>query len=799
MINVLRGGTRMSRSILSHEDFVPVLERGYKYPWEVRTADAKIVIVNDYPYRMVFFQDILFYKYPCESQGQEKIAAIMLDENGCMSGKELAELFGVHPNTIANWKNKFYSGGPEALIPKKPVGKPPKQTSEEVRDYVKKLWYEEDLRAYKDINAAIAQKFGFTISRSSFTVICSKARLRNDNPQQETIFDFLAQAEPSEQVTSDEPVVEAQQETEVPDVANPPVAANTPLPEQKPSNEDEEKDDSCVEPARTKGLEDGQTVTSRYGAVLLYCALIHDLFRPIFRHIQINMDRFHSGLKQFDIQQLVVSLLLMFLLRIFNPEQTKAIAKAELGVLYGRRQGVCCKTLRSSLHYLTQNNFPVYLPLKLAKQYVRNGYVQLGVIYFDGHFVPYWGKANLAKGYYPQRRLAVPGHAQYWVNDKNGKPVFFYLRQAFQKFSGQLPQMVKEILALQANLDMSDRPLIVVFDREGYSAQLLRELDELKVGWITWKKYATQYDENKFTDEIEITDAHGKTEKLRMFTTTTKITGYRDDIETIVLLDEQSGKQASIITNTDRILGEDYSPKEAVFNIKNRWSQENFFKQAKEVIDLDHQMGYDIEESTDDYPVPNPDHKDLKKEVDRLKRKFEKADNKRLKIYERYYNLKRKKPFDQYLQQQGNSKVLVQYQETKQALEKAQVQLQQTPETVPYSKLDDGNKEAIDFGRSIVVTSLKVAVYNMRKQMEDLAAECFSDYRELSKFMTTLMRAETTITRDKGTYHVQLELDAPPRYLNSTQLLLDKINAHNPRSVDGANMALKFHLKEKSG
>jgi len=281
-----------------------------------------------------------------------------------------------------------------------------------------------------------------------------------------------------------------------------------------------------------------------------------------------------------------------------------------------------------------------------------------------------------------------------------------------------------------------------------------------------------------------------------MFTTKTKMTNYRDDVETIVILDKKTGKQASIITNTDRILGKDYSPKKAVLNIKNRWSQENFFKQAKEVIDLDHQMGYAFEEATDDYPVPNPEHKGLKKEVRRLKRIFEKADKKRLEIYERYSKLKNKKPFDEYLQQKGNSRILAQCEETKQDLEKARAQLQQTPKTLPYSQLDDGNKEVINFGKSIVITSLKTAVYNMRKQMEDLATDCFNDYRELSKFMATLMRAETTITRDKGIYHVQLELNAPPRYLKSAQLLLDKINAQNPRSVDGARMVLKFHLKE---
>ena len=58
------------------------------------------------------------------------------------------------------------------------------------------------------------------------------------------------------------------------------------------------------------------------------------------------------------------------------------------------------------------------------------------------------------------------------------------------------------------------------------------------------------------------------------------------------------------------------------------------------------------------------------------------------------------------------------------------------------------------------------------------------------------MNSESTITRDKGTYVVELDLNAPPRYRESAELLIEKINEENPRSLDGANMALSFKLKE---
>ena len=101
----------------------------------------------------------------------------------------------------------------------------------------------------------------------------------------------------------------------------------------------------------------------------------------------------------------------------------------------------------------------------------------------------------------------------------------------------------------------------------------------------------------------------------------------------------------------------------------------------------------------------------------------------------------------------------------------------------------------MDFERNIVITAIKAAVFNIKSRMRELAAECFNDHRELSKFIESLMKSETTITRDKGTYIVELDLNAPPRYRESAELLIEKINEENPGSLDGDNMALSFKLK----
>ena len=790
-------------------------------PWEARTDNFEIVIINNPPHRQLFVHNNLLLNYSCDSKMFDKFAAVILDQAKILKQEDLANFFGVHFNTIINWKNRVYSEGPGSLV-QKDFGKPPEKATQELIDFIKKVWQEQGPKTFKDINSLINNKFGYTISQSTFSRIRNNHKLPNDprHPEQKSLFDFFEDSGSDvcsfqENVTDNidknysfetqkEQKIEKNNKDKVNTTAEiinyeeqKLTKSNLSAEQKKEIKEKPIIDLTENEEEQSFQLKNGESVKSRYGAVLLYSNLIHSLFKPIFRYVQTNMDKFHSAYKQFNIRHLLTTLIFMFLLNIHNPERTKSIDRKSFGVLIGRKKGFCCKTLRSSLNYLTEGELPIYLPQKLTKQYVRNGYVELGVIYFDGHFIPYYGKLNVGKGYFPQKRLAVPGHYQYWANSKNGRPIFFYLKQSFQHFTQVIPQMVQQALDLRKELNISDRPLIVVFDRGGYSAEVFKELDQMGVGWISWKKYSKEYKENMFTEKVTITAKKGKGKEYKMFKTESSITDYREDVETIVILDEKTGKQASLINNLDRILKEDYTPQKAVNNLKNRWSQENFFKQAKDYVDLDHQMGYNITGCGDDqYIVPNPEYKELEEKITKLEKKFKKAKQKRREMCERYPDLKRKKPFKEYLQQKDNTKIRTRYRNLRKELKETRKKSREVPPGIPFNQLDDDDKQVMDFERNIVITAIKAAVFNIRSRMTELAAECFNDHRELSKFLESLMNSETTITRDKGTYIIELDLNAPPRYCKSAELLIGKINKENPRSLDGANMALSFKLKE---
>ncbi len=71
------------------------------------------------------------------------------------------------------------------------------------------------------------------------------------------------------------------------------------------------------------------------------------------------------------------------------------------------------KTLRRFLEGVTTLETSGAVAMKLARQYVKLDIVQLGILYLDGHFVPYYGKSQIAKGYFTTRRLALKGNHLY--------------------------------------------------------------------------------------------------------------------------------------------------------------------------------------------------------------------------------------------------------------------------------------------------------------------------------------------------------------------------------------------------
>lgn len=104
---------------------------------------------------------------------------------------------------------------------------------------------------------------------------------------------------------------------------------------------------------------------------------------------------------------------------------------------------------------------------EFAYEYLKSGIARWGVLYIDGHFLPYYGMYPITKGWHGVREMAMKGSNNFLGLDENFSPWIFLIRSSSEDLLEKIPEM---------NLAQLD-DLIVIFDREGYSAELYRFLD----------------------------------------------------------------------------------------------------------------------------------------------------------------------------------------------------------------------------------------------------------------------------------------------------------------------------------
>jgi hypothetical protein len=540
------------------------------------------------------------------------------------------------------------------------------------------------------------------------------------------------------------------------------------------------------------------TVKTSFGGAMLLYPLINQLYEGIFE----KADKINTSIKKvFTLPKIILTLIFYFFVGIQNPENSKAVRRKDFGAIIGISKTPCCKTLRAELSSLTLDKFPEYLNQELRRRYIRLGYVELGVIYFDGHFVPYYGKKNVHKGYSTQRRLAMPGHYQHWTCDKNGRPILFYVNNSFTKFRDALIESVKDVLELMKESGY-EKPLIIVFDREGYDSKLLNELDMLGVGFIMLKKYHKDIELENFTDELSYINRQNKEVKYKSHKEIISISNYRDDVEAIVILDENTNKQFTLINNLEHVK----ISKSDSFKIKHldgRWVQENFFKEAKVKADLDHTIGYqtisgsEVEEDIN-YEVSNPKYKKIEKAILCIKKKQITNQINIAKMLDKFDKHSHNKTFESFKQMKKNKNILEEKAMLEDQLKTLLKQKESIPKTVKYCDIDGKEKDIFKTERESVILNIKASVFNMRKQFEDIAKTVFVDHRELDKFILTLIGTPARVTYTNNFCYVCLEAIETPVYQRSAEKLLKILNEKNPTLMDGTNRKIIYEIDKKT-
>jgi hypothetical protein len=320
----------------------------------------------------------------------------------------------------------------------------------------------------------------------------------------------------------------------------------------------------------------------------------------------------------YGLDSLLLLLAFMALARLPDIESLRYSAPGEWGKLLGLDRVPEVRTLRAKIQLLAQDECPAQWSAALCERWMAAAPEQAGVLYIDGHVRVYHGsQTQLPRHYVARERLCLRATTDYWVNAMDGQP-FFVVNQVVDP--GLIQVIEREIVArLEQRLPGQvqcepppDDPLrhrfTIVFDREGYSPDFFQRMKDQRIACLTYHKFPGEpWPEEEFS-ATAVRLPSGEVVTMDLAERGTRLSNG--------LWVRELRKRTERAHQT-AILCTDYRSAAAPLAAAMfaRWSQENFFKYAREHFALDRLVDYRTEVISDPLRVVNPDYRHLDGQV----------------------------------------------------------------------------------------------------------------------------------------------------------------------------------------
>ena len=352
------------------------------------------------------------------------------------------------------------------------------------------------------------------------------------------------------------------------------------------------------------------------GGVL--CAIPALLAQGLFTYSQAY-DPFGSG--YYDQSSIILTLAIMALCRIRNPEQLKQHRSGEFGTLLGIDRVPEVKCLREKIKLIVNQEKAKQWNDILLEQWLKPDADQEDFFFYvDGHVRVYHGQAaNLPNKYVSRSKLCLNATTEYWVNDATGMPYLVITGELTEKLEEVIKesiilQLMENPTILQRQKDQCPVLFVLVFDREAYHPSFFNWLwITHKIAVITYRKNVKEkWDENEFID----TQCQVINNEVTMKLCEKKVTLDSHTFREVRKLSE-GGHQTAIITTHPSLL-----IKLIACYMFSRWSQENFFRYLTLDFDFDKMWQYGTQELADTKKIVNPDYRALSNKIKKIREKL---------------------------------------------------------------------------------------------------------------------------------------------------------------------------------
>ena len=496
----------------------------------------------------------VYMSWEAGDEGTRRLAIAQLYENGLGTQEQLAEAFGVHVNSVRKYAAGFWERGFRGLVSEQRGPRGNWKITPTLRARILMIALRDHILKIEGIQRRLKEDWRVAVSAPSIREVLEENGLieeLGDGVDYENVQAELFKADgirgqlslPLEE-GCDEPVVSALQKRGV----------------ESGTKRCPERDQDRRNYSATQRMYLGQWERGDYNA---YAGGL--LFSPLLRKYEyLQSTRSVYNVESFEGYSLDEFSLTLFHYDLFglrSMEDFKRVYAEEFGVLLGRMQSPSIFTLRRFLHKIRAFEKSEELIDVFGRTYLKHGFAKWGVMYIDGHFMPYYGGCPINKGWHGVRQVPMKGSYNFLAVDEEFHPWLFLIRSSAEDLLQKIPELIEKAQRLRdaAGVGGKDKMLIVLFDREGYSAELFRQLNDKnglsrngKVIFISWAKYVDRWiaeePDERFDKTAEVTYQIKKPETVRYFQTNRQMNKY-GDIRSIVIESGRKKKRAAIYTN----------------------------------------------------------------------------------------------------------------------------------------------------------------------------------------------------------------------------------------------------------
>jgi transposase len=744
----------------------------------------------------------LYMSWQSGDEACVRLAMVQLHKCRLATEQDLAEAFGRHVTTVQRYVRDFADEGMEGLMPERRGPKGQWKLTPDLRGKILLIVLREGIWKLQAIQQRLLEAWHETVSLPSIQQVLEENGL--GDPTTRGVGDAVVQGElfpleppPQLALPLDGAAAPGGEQAGVRERQSATGNSHTVGSEAAAADLGRGWRRDSYSPAQRVYLDRlEQGAYNAYAGGLLFAPLLarYDFLPALSRVITMAT---HEG---YSLEELGLTLFYLDVFGFRSMEDFKRAYPEEFGLLMGRAQSPSLFTLRRFLHKVRKLDKGEALIDEFALGYLKSGLAAWGVMYIDGHFLPYYGLYPISKGWHGVRQMPMKGSYHFLTVDERFTPWLFLVRASSEDLLQKIPELIEKAKRIGAQAGVSQErldQLIVVFDREGYSAELYRYLDGKDEGegkrralFISWAKYSDKWvnelAEEQFNRVAQVTYEIRKAEAIPYLETTRTMSKY-GKIRAVVIQNGTDKKRAAIYTNGT---AEEIGAERIVQAICRRWGEENAIKELLYKHLINYTPGYVLEELQEQPLVDNPELRELKKQRAGLVSELN-----RLKIELANHVLqpaakKRRSPSRSEKEVRDDITVL----EGKILL--AGEQLDKLPSEVRFDEAHAGEKLLkLNHEKKRFLDCLKVFVCNLKAEMCRLLLTHYDWQKEVVPALAMIVERTGHVKLEAGRLEVTLRRFTNREIDYAARHLCEDLNRMQPVTLDKFHLPIRYHVQ----